>query len=242
MIESRTVVIVDDEPITRMDISSMLEEYGYEVVGRATDGFDAVELCRLHIPEIVIMDIKMPTFDGLTAADTIVREGIGRCVIILSAYSSPDLVERAGRIGVCGYLVKPVSQQALLTSLEIAVAQGARMESYRQEIGKLRQDMRDTKIINHAKAILAEQGGITETEAFKNMHKMSMDKRCSLVSLSQAIIATHSSREMINKAKELIMHSKGISEAAAYKYLQEEAKKQGHQVGEFARMLMEGQI
>ena len=106
MDRKRTAVGVDDEPITRLDLVQMLEEMGFEVAGDAADGFDAIELCRLHHPDVVLMDIKMPVFDGLTASETIISEDLGGCVVLLTAFRDRELIDRASAIGVTGYLVK----------------------------------------------------------------------------------------------------------------------------------------
>ena len=108
-----TVVIVDDEPITRMDLSDMLRELGFTVAGEAADGFDAIELCRSLRPDVVLMDVRMPVFDGLTATETILEEDLAGCVILLTAFSDREIIDRASRAGVTGYLVKPIDQKSL---------------------------------------------------------------------------------------------------------------------------------
>ncbi|MEG2074767.1 MAG: response regulator, partial [Angelakisella sp.] len=118
-----TAIVVDDEPITRMDLSDMLREQGFSVVGEASDGFDAIELCRSLSPDVVLMDIRMPVFDGLSASETILSEELAGCVVLLTAFSSKELVERANQIGVTGYLVKPVEERLLLPTIEVALAQ-----------------------------------------------------------------------------------------------------------------------
>ena len=133
MDRKRTAVVVDDEPITRLDLVQMLEEMGFEVAGDAADGFDAIELCRLHHPDVVLMDIQMPVFDGLTASETIISEDLGGCVVLLTAFGQRDIVERANRIGVTGYLVKPIEQRMLLPTIEVALAQSRRLRQSRRE-------------------------------------------------------------------------------------------------------------
>ena len=127
MSQNRTAIVVDDEPITRLDLSQLLGELGFAVVGEAADGFDAIELCRRHRPDVVLMDIKMPVFDGMTASETIIAEDLCGCVVLLTAFQDRELIDRAGRIGVTGYLVKPVEERLLLPTLEVAMAQAARL-------------------------------------------------------------------------------------------------------------------
>ena len=114
MAEKRRAIVVDDEPITRIDLRQMLTEMGFTVVGEAADGFDAIALCRRCHPDVVLMDIKMPVFDGMTASETLIREELCGCVVLLTAFQDRELIERAGRIGVTGYLVKPVEERLLL--------------------------------------------------------------------------------------------------------------------------------
>ena len=108
--ERRTAAVLDDEPLTRMDLRDMLTEQGFDVVGEAADGFDAVELCREKHPDVVLMDVKMPVFDGLTASETILTENLADCVVQLTAFSDGGIVESAGQAGVTGYLVKPIDR------------------------------------------------------------------------------------------------------------------------------------
>ena len=112
MCEKRTAVVVDDEPITCMDVAEMLREMGFDVVGEAADGFDAVELCRVHRPDLVLMDARMPVFDGLTASKTILEKHYCNCIVLLTAYQDRDMIEKATKAGVSGYLVKPIDQTA----------------------------------------------------------------------------------------------------------------------------------
>jgi len=237
--EDRTVIVADDEPITRMDISEMLEEVGFTIVGAAVDGFDAVELCRLHRPGLVLLDIKMPTFDGLTAADTIIREDLAKCVVLLTAYSSRDLIERANRIGVTGYIVKPMEQRLLLPAIEVAMAQSARLRESREEAAAAHRQMDVNRLVDRAKALLAEKNGTTEAEAYNSLRKLAMDKRCTIATLAQAIVTSNSKREVVNRAKDVLMHTKGMAEAAAFRHINDEAKRKNCSVEECARVIVE---
>jgi response regulator NasT len=182
------IVIVDDEPIARMDIAGMLEELHYEVVGEAADGFDAIELCRAKRPDVVLMDVRMPVFDGLTAAETITREKLARCVILLTAFNDEEIIRRAKRAGVTGYLVKPLEQKLLRPAIEVALAQSERLEESRLEAEKAKKQLSDSRIVAHAQAVLAQRDGISSEEAYARLRKLSMDKRVSIPILAQAIL------------------------------------------------------
>ena len=125
----RRVLVVDDEPIIRWDLCQMLEELGFEIADQAGDGFDAVELCREKTPDIVLMDLEMPVFDGMSAAETIIEENLAGCVVICTAFVDDEFVASASRIGVSGYLVKPIEERMLKPALEVAWAQGQRLRS-----------------------------------------------------------------------------------------------------------------
>ena len=128
----KTVAVAEDEPITRMDICAMLEDLGFSVTGEASDGFDAIELCRRTRPDVILMDVKMPIFDGLAAAETICREDLAGCVVMLTAFSDEEIVARAAKAGVTGYLVKPIDRSKLLPTIEVAYAQSCRLRESRQ--------------------------------------------------------------------------------------------------------------
>ena len=237
---SRTAVVVDDEPITRMDLSEMLGELGFEMVGSASDGFDAVELCRNRRPDVVLMDIRMPIFDGLSAAETILAEELAGCVVLLTAFSSPEFIERANRIGVTGYLVKPVEQRLLLPTIEVALAQSRRLRQSRQETAEARRQLEDQKLIQRAQTLVSQEEGISESEAYHRIQKMAMDKRTSMAVLARALVEQGSQREALNRAKEVLMRRRGISEPEAYQMISAEARRKGIPLPEAARALTEG--
>jgi len=182
------ILVADDEPIVRMDLCSMLEELGYEIAGEAGDGFDALEVCRACRPDVVLMDVWMPVFDGLTAAERILREDVCRCVVLLTAFNDAELIERATRIGVAGYLVKPVAQQHLRPAIEVALAQSRRLGESREETEEARRKLEETKLIARAQTILAEQEMISESEAYQVLRRLSMHKRKSMAVLAKALI------------------------------------------------------
>lgn len=184
----KKVVIADDEPITRMDLKEILEDSGYEVVGEASDGFDAVELCRRYSPDLVLMDIKMPLLDGLNASKIIQEENLADCVVLLTAYSGPEFIEKAKKIGAMGYIVKPVDEKSLIPTLEVAIAKGKEFKKIKTDIEKVNQKLEERKVIEKAKGILMNRDNISEQDAYNTLRKLSMDKRCSMRSIAEAII------------------------------------------------------
>ncbi|WP_342455498.1 response regulator [Caloramator sp. Dgby_cultured_2] len=134
----KTIVIVDDEPITRLDLNELLNESGFEVIGEASDGLDAVEICRKLRPDLVLMDVKMPLLDGIKASKIIITEELAKAVVLLTAYSSSEFVERAKESGVMAYLVKPVDEKTLINTIEIALHKGLEIHNMKKEIKKPR--------------------------------------------------------------------------------------------------------
>ena len=130
------VVIADDEPICKMDLSELLKDAGYDVVGEASDGFDAVEICRKLHPELILLDIKMPLLDGLSAAKIIHEEGLAETIILMTAYSEREFIEQAKGCGVGGYLVKPIDEKSLIPNIEVVVNRSREMGQLRRDIEK----------------------------------------------------------------------------------------------------------
>lgn len=130
----KNIVIADDDPITKMDIKEILESSGYNVLGEAADGFDAIELCRRNLPDLVVMDIKMPLVDGITAAKIINDEDLAGAVLILTAYSNSEFIQRAKEARVIGYVVKPVGEENLLPAVEIAISKAEEMKQMKKSI------------------------------------------------------------------------------------------------------------
>ncbi|GAB6106664.1 ANTAR domain-containing response regulator [Fusibacter bizertensis] len=190
----RKIVIADDEPITRMNIAEMLEEAGYNVVGQAVDGFDAVELCKKHQPDLVILDVKMPLLDGLTAAKIIMEEGLKCGVILLTAYSGKEFIDKAKEIGVLNYLVKPVTEKAILPAVEIAIHRAAEFQKMKEESKKLNERLEARILIDRAKSSLMKRDKMDEEDAYNYIRKMSMDKRCSMKEISRIILLSEETR------------------------------------------------
>ena len=149
------VVIADDEPITRMDLKELLSEEGYQVVGEAADGFDAVEACKQSRPDLVLMDIKMPLLDGLSAAKILFEENLADTVMMLTAYSEREFVDEAKHIGVAGYLVKPIDEKSLVPSIELAVARSKDMRKLRKDMEKVSERLENRSIIEKAKGLVS---------------------------------------------------------------------------------------
>lgn len=233
-----TAIVVDDEPITRMDLSDMLREQGFSVVGEASDGFDAIELCRSLSPDVVLMDIRMPVFDGLSASETILSEELAGCVVLLTAFSSKELVERANQIGVTGYLVKPVEERLLLPTIEVALAQSLRLRTMREENRTILRQMEESKLVERAKIIIAKEKGISESEAYSELRQLSMNKRCPIGTLAKAVLDSSSEREVVRKAKEKLIAKEGISETAAYKRIKEQSERGGATMLQAAREIL----
>lgn len=185
---SKKIVIADDEPITRMDIREMLEEAGYVVVGEASDGFDAIEICKKHLPNIVIMDIKMPLLDGINASKIIIQEGLADGIILLSAYSDTNFVEKAKDAGVIGYLVKPLDNKSLIPAVEVAMSKSNELKEMKNNMINIEKKLEARKLIEKAKGILMAQQGISEEEAFSMIRNLSMNKRVAMSDIAEIII------------------------------------------------------
>ncbi len=181
------IVVADNESIIRMDIREMLEEAGHEVVGEAVNGRRAVQLTRQHRPDLVLMDIKMPEMDGLTAARYIAREKIAP-VLLLTAFSQPEIIERAKDSGVLGYLVKPVQKEQLFPAIEVAISRWQEMRGLDEEIAGLKDSLAARKTIDRAKGIIMATYNLSEQEAYRRLQRYAMAKRHSLKDVAQAVV------------------------------------------------------
>jgi response regulator NasT len=184
----KKIVIADDEPITIMDISEILTEEGYNVVAEVSDGFDAIEACRKHSPELILLDIKMPLLNGIKAAKVIKKEELAGSILFLTAYSNKDFINQAKEVGVMGYLVKPIGRESLLPAVELAISQGEEMVNIKNNIKDLENKLEKRKLISKAKGILMDSENISEEEAYCKIRKLSMDKRCSMKEIADIII------------------------------------------------------
>ena len=186
--QRQRIVIADDEPITKMDLNEMLTETGYEVVGEAADGFDAVECCRIHHPDLVILDIKMPYLDGLSAAKIINSESLADTIMILTAYDDKEFVERAKENGVSGYLVKPIEEKSIVPSIELAVSCSKEIHRLKKDIEKANERLENRVIVEKAKGRIMQQQNMNEQEAYEYIRKLSQLKHLSMKRVSELIL------------------------------------------------------
>jgi len=186
-VERARVIIADDESVIRVDLREMLTTLGYLVVGEAGDGQSAVNLARELKPDVVIMDIKMPNLDGIEAAKILTQEKIAP-VLLLTAYSQRDLVDRAKEAGVVGYLVKPFREQEIVPAIDIALARFQEFRELEKEVGDLKETLETRKVVDRAKGLLMDQQHLTEAEAFRKIQKMSMNTRKPMKEIAEAII------------------------------------------------------
>jgi two-component system, response regulator PdtaR len=188
--ERTRVIIADDESLIRMDLREMLTNLGYLVVGEVADGRSAVNQARELRPDVVVMDIKMPDMDGIEAAKILTEERVAP-VVLLSAYSQRELVERAREAGVVAYLVKPYREEELAPAIEVALARFAEFKDLEKQLADLQQALETRKLVDRAKGILMDKQGLTEAEAFRKIQKMSMDNRKAMKDVAEAIILAH---------------------------------------------------
>lgn len=184
------VVIADDESIIRLDLKTLLEEMGHIVIGEAADGQRALELTRSLKPDVVIMDIKMPVMDGLDAAKVISEEKIAP-VVLLTAYSQKDLIERAKEAGVYAYLVKPFQESDLLPAIEIALSRYLEQQELETALGSLEEKLETRKLVDRAKGVLIDKYQMSESDAFRRIQQQSMNQRRTMKEIAEAIIIAH---------------------------------------------------
>jgi response regulator NasT len=183
------ILVAEDETIIRLDLVEMLTEAGYEVVAQAENGAVAVDLAKLHKPDLAILDVKMPEMDGITAAEQIITLAP---VLMLTAFSQRDLVERARDAGVMAYVVKPFSISDLIPAIEIAISRHTQMKSLESEVADLYERLETRKIIDRAKGILMKAMNLSEPESFAWIQKTAMDRRISMKQVAQAVISPES--------------------------------------------------
>jgi AmiR/NasT family two-component response regulator len=181
------VLVVEDEALIRLDLTEMLREEGYVVAGEAGDGEQAVTLARELRPDLVIMDVKMPKVDGITAAGEIVGERIAP-VVMLTAFSQRDLIEQARDAGAMAYLVKPFARHELVPAIELAVSRFAEVRALEGEVASLNDRLETRKIVDRAKGLLMTEQNMTEPEAFRWIQRTAMDRRTTMKAVAEAVV------------------------------------------------------
>lgn len=187
MLQKLNILLADDEALIRLDLREMLSDAGHKIVGEAADGQQAVKLARELRPDFIIMDVKMPIMDGLEAAAIIGEENIAP-VLLLTAYSQKDIVEKATKAGVIAYLVKPVREEQLFPAMEIAFSRFAQLQELNKELLDLKDSLETRKLVDRAKGILMTAHKISEQDAYRKMQQYSMAKRITLKALAESII------------------------------------------------------
>lgn len=183
----RRVVVAEDEAVIRLDIVEMLREVGYDVVGEAADGESAIRLAEELRPDLVVMDIKMPVLDGISAAERIVKARIAP-VVLLTAFSQKELVERARDAGAMAYVVKPFTSNDLVPALEIALSRHAEIAALESEIADMTDRFETRKLVERAKSLLISNMGLSEPEAFRWIQKTSMDRRLTMREVAETVL------------------------------------------------------
>lgn len=220
----QNVIIVDDDPLTLLDLKNMLMDTGIKNVLTAQDGFDAVKMCKNNHPDLVLMDIKMPVFDGLSAAETIMSESLCDCVILITAYNDFDFLISAIQLGVGGFINKPIDPRTLIPTILIGLSNSRRIKMLTQDVHNEKRKVAELKIIEQAKALIAKEENISESQAYQKLQRMAMDKKCTIVYLANQIVESKSERSKINYGKRIIMEKYGISEQAAFKKIKNYAE------------------
>jgi response regulator NasT len=183
------VLIAEDEALIRLDVAEMLREEGYEIVGQAGDGQEAVELAEQLAPDLVIMDVKMPRRDGIDAAREIAQKRIAP-IVILTAFSQRDLVERARDAGAMAYLVKPFSVTDLIPAIELAVSRFSEIAALEKDVATLSERLETRKLVERAKGLLQTKQGMSEPEAFKWIQRAAMDRRTTMKRVAEIVLET----------------------------------------------------
>jgi AmiR/NasT family two-component response regulator len=184
------ILVAEDDVITRMDLREMLDNLGYQVVGEAGDGVAAVNLARESRPDLVIMDIKMPELDGISAARSLAEERVAP-VLLLTAYSDREFIDRAVEAGVMGYLVKPFAEAELKPSIDVALARWREMRQIQQDLAQTKETLETRKLVERAKGVLMDTQNLKEAEAFRRIQRLSMNSRKSMREIAEAILLAH---------------------------------------------------
>lgn len=186
--EKLKIVVVDDEPIIRMDIKNMLMNAGYQIVGEGSNGFDAIELSKKFYPDVILMDIKMDDMDGLSAARIIAEECPDTAIIMLTAYSKIEYIDKAKETKISSYLLKPINEKLLVPNIELAVVRNKELTKYRNSVDKANEKLATRKIIERAKGLIMSHRHKTEDEAFNYIRDISKKRNISMHNVSEMII------------------------------------------------------
>ena len=189
----RRVVIAEDEALIRLDLKEMLEEEGYVVVAEAGDGEQAVALTQQHRPDLVVLDVKMPRLDGISAAELIAAARLAP-VVVLTAFSQRELVERARDAGAMAYVVKPFTKADLMPALEMAMARYDELTTLEAEVGDLRERLETRKLVDRAKGLLQARRGLDEPAAYRWLQRASMDGRTTMRAVSELVVAEEANK------------------------------------------------
>jgi response regulator NasT len=181
------VVIAEDEALIRLDLKEMLQEEGFDVVGEVADGASAVRLARELTPDLVILDVKMPVMDGIQAAEEIAKERLA-AILILTAFSQRELVERARRAGAMAYLVKPFQKHDLLPAIEIATTRYRELAGLEATVDELQGQLESRKLVERAKGLLQEREGLSEADAFRFLQRQAMERRSTMRAIAEQTI------------------------------------------------------
>ncbi|WP_129657810.1 ANTAR domain-containing response regulator [Rothia halotolerans] len=183
----RRVVVAEDEALIRLDIVEILKDRGFEVVAEAANGEEAVAMAKEHEPDVVLMDVKMPKMDGISAAEIIANERIAP-VVLLTAFSQKELVDRATEAGAMAYVVKPFTENDLIPSIEVAMSRYEQIKALESEVTDLKEQFETRKLVERAKSLLISKMGLSEPEAFRWIQKTSMDRRLSMREVADTIV------------------------------------------------------
>jgi two-component system, response regulator PdtaR len=184
------ILLAEDEVISRMDLREMLENLGYSVIGEAGDGVAAVNLARTLKPDLVLMDIKMPELDGISAALTLSQERVAP-VLLLTAYADREFVDRAVDAGVMGYLVKPFAEAQLKPAIEVALERWRELRQMQHDLASTQETLETRKLVERAKGVLMDSQNLKEAEAFRRIQRLSMNSRKSMREVAEAILLAH---------------------------------------------------
>ena len=182
------IVLVEDNPLLRMDVYDILKDYNYEIVGQANDGLEAIEVCKKYSPDLVIMDIDMPVLDGIKASKIIRKENLAKGILLLTSYEDKEHIQMAKEVGAYGYLVKPATENILIPAVEMCLNKIEEFEKMKKDLDKVTSKLTDRKLVDRAKGILIREFDISENEAYSRIRNLSMDKRTTLGEIAKLII------------------------------------------------------